>query len=86
MAQATQALRPLWRETNSFKNDEGELVEYHQALCLDEAGDLVMFRSSDKADVEALELGMANSVSVELRKTTTLTVPLVRPVQVKDRW
>jgi hypothetical protein len=82
MAQASVTLTPLKRRTVKFKSREsGELVEYHEAICLDEAGDFAIVRSSQKEDIEVLVPdGPAVTMEAEFRKMDTIPATLLRPV------
>jgi len=89
MANATIDVTIIRRESNWFENDQKEKVEYHDALGIDENGDLYQIRSSRKEDLVPLTPGEAHKIDVELRGTKTVSVTQVRPVGAPsnlERW
>lgn len=79
MATAQIEVTIIRRESNSFKNDNNETVEYHDALALDENGDLYQIRSSAKDALADLAPGTTHKLDVELRGTKQINVTQVRP-------
>lgn len=89
MATTAITVTVVRRESNSFTNDAGEKVEYHDALGLDENGDLYLIRSSRKEDLVPLEPGTSQTLDVELRGTKQIAVQAVRPAGAPsnlERW
>lgn len=78
MATAKIEVTIIRRESNSFKNDAGEVVEYHDALGIDENGDLYQIRSARKEDLVPLTPDSVQALDVELRGTKQINVQQVR--------
>lgn len=79
MATAVQKLQVIRRQSNSFKNDEGAKVEYHDALCIDEDNNLTLVRSSRREDLEPFVPGTVVEQELEFRKMGTIPVTQTRP-------
>lgn len=71
----------LTRQTRSFKNRDGEQVEYHEALVFDQVNkSLTVVRSGQRADLAAFEPGTdVVEQPGTFREQTNVPAALVRP-------